>query len=76
MIRNRYNQVPYLTQTVWKNKKHTRNHQLQESQEIRSFPTGDHKAARNRHDSMAKIDTNNTTIHKKTTALKRSVRKY
>ena len=34
---------------------------MQESQEVSSFPTGDHKAARNRHDNMAKTNTNNKT---------------
>ena len=29
------------------------------SQEVSPFPTGDHKAARNRHDSMTKTNANN-----------------
>ena len=32
-------------------------HRTQESQEIGPFPTGDHKAARNRHDSIIKRQT-------------------
>ena len=47
-IRNRYNQVPHLTQdTNWK----VTNSQLDttnESQEVSPFPTGDHKAHQNR----------------------------
>ena len=36
---------------VWKvTKKTTRKHHIQGTQEVSPFPTGDHKAARNRHD--------------------------
>ena len=51
-IRNRYNQVPHLTQDT--NGKVT-NSQLDatnESQEISPFPAGDHKAHINRHAQM------------------------
>ena len=54
-IRNRYNEVPHLTQdTTWERgqKTHTRKHHIQESQEVSPFPADDHKAARNRYDSM------------------------
>ena len=54
-IRNRYNQVPRLTQDT--NGKVTTS-QLDitnESQEVSPFPTGDHKAAMNRRDSMRDI---------------------
>ena len=45
-IRNRYNQLPRLTQdTVWKTDKNTRKHHIQESQEVSPFPAGDHRAA-------------------------------
>ena len=45
-IRNRYNQVPHLTQdTVRESDKNTRKHHIQESQEVSPFPAGDHKAA-------------------------------
>ena len=48
-IRNRYNQVPHLTQKtngkVTKSQLDTTN----ESQEVSSFPEGDHKAQINRH---------------------------
>ena len=52
-VRNRYNQVPHLTQdTIWESHKNTRKHHIQESQEVSPFPAGDHKAARNRQDRM------------------------
>ena len=47
-IRNRHNQIPYLTRnTIWKRDKTTRNHNVQKSQEVSPFPTNDYKAARN-----------------------------
>ena len=50
-IRNRYNQVPYLTQKpigeVTKTQENTRKHNTQESQGVSSFLAGDHKASRN-----------------------------
>ena len=49
-IRNRYNQVPHLMGSY----KNTRKHHAQESQEVSSFPAGDHKIARNRQDSLTK----------------------
>ena len=59
-IRNRYNQVPHLTQdTIWESVKNT---QKQESQEASPFPAGDHKAVMNRQESMTNI--NNKMIHK------------
>ena len=46
---NQYNQVPHLTQdTTWENDKKTQLNITNESQELRSFPAGDHKAAMNR----------------------------
>ena len=63
-IRNRYNQVPHLTQdTIWESAKMTRKHNTQESQEVSPFPAGDNKAARNRQDSMTK-KTGNTNNKK------------
>ena len=54
-IRNRYNQVPHPTRdTIWENDKNTRKHRTRESQEVSSFPAGDHKGARNRYDSIIK----------------------
>ena len=35
---------------VWESDKTTRKHHIQGSKEVSPFPTGDHKAARNRHD--------------------------
>ena len=50
-IRNRYNQVPHLTQdTTWESDKYTIKHQ--ERQEVSPFPAGDQKAAMNRQESM------------------------
>ena len=53
--RKRYNQVPHLTQdTIWKHDKHIT---YKRAQEVSPFSVGDHKAARNRQDSMAKTKT-------------------
>ena len=47
-IRNRYNQVPHLTQdAIWESDKHTIRHHI-ESQEVSPFPAGDYKASINR----------------------------
>ena len=44
-IRNRYNQVPHLTQgTIWESDK-TQLNITHKSQEVSPFPAGDHKAA-------------------------------
>ena len=52
-IRNRYNQVPHLTQdTTWDSDKNRRNYHIHDSQEVSPFPAGDHEAAMNRQDSM------------------------
>ena len=52
-IRNRYNQVPNLTQeNTWESDYNTRKHRKQESQEASPFPAGGHKAAIDRQDSM------------------------
>ena len=58
-IRNRYNQVPHLTQdTIWKSDKNVRTYHTQESQEVRPLSAGDNKAARNRQDSIIKTNVN------------------
>ena len=45
-IRNRYNQILHLTKdTLRESDKNTRKHHIQESQEVSSFPAGDHKDA-------------------------------
>ena len=50
--RNRYNQVPHLSQdTKWKSNKITINI-TNKSQEVSPFSSGDHKAAINRRESM------------------------
>ena len=51
-IRNPYNQVPHLSQhTTWKSNKITINI-TNKSHEVSPFPSGDHKAAINRRESM------------------------
>ena len=50
--RNQYNRVPHLSQdTKWESNKITINI-TNESQEISPFPSGDHKTAMNRRESM------------------------
>ena len=76
-IRNRYNQVPLLAQNS--NGKVT-NSQLDitnESQEVSSFPAGDHKAHINRlAQRHSKHKTEKIKIHKRSTALERSVKTF
>ena len=51
-IRNRYNQVPHLTQdTTWESDK-THLNTTHKSQEVSPFQAGDHKAAMDRRESM------------------------
>ena len=51
-MRNRYNQVPHLSQdTKWESNKITINI-TNKSQEVSTFPSGDDKAAMNRRESM------------------------
>ena len=77
-IRNRYNQVPHLTQDT--NGKVT-NSQLDttnESQEVSPYPAGDHMAHINRHvqrHSKHKTEKNITDSHR-STALERSVKYF
>ena len=62
-IRNRYNQVPHLTQdTIEKSDINTRKHHIQENQEASPFPAGDHNSARNRQDNMIVIFTDHTHL--------------
>ena len=50
-IRNRYNQVPPLTQdTIWESDKNTIKHHKRESRG--PFPAGDYKTAMNRRESI------------------------
>ena len=48
-IRNRYNQVPHLTQDTNGKVTYSQLDITNESQEVSSFPAGDHKASINRH---------------------------
>ena len=65
-IRNRYNQVPHLTQeATLENDKNTRKHHFQESQDSSPFPAGNHKAAMNRQDRHETYITKR--IHKRST---------
>ena len=50
-IRNRYNQVPYLTRD-----KNTQTHHTNKSQEASPFQAGGHKPARDRHDSILRTN--------------------
>ena len=78
-IRNQYNQVPHLTQDT--NGKVT-NSQLDttnESQEVSHFQAGDHKAHINRRaqrHSEHKTEQKTLKIHKRSTALERSVKYF
>ena len=47
-IRNRYNQVPHLTQDTNRKVTHSQLDTTNESQEVSPFPAGDHKANINR----------------------------
>ena len=52
-IRNRYNQVPHLTQdTTWGGDKKAQENATNKSQEVSPFSASDHKAAMNRHESI------------------------
>ena len=43
-IRNRYTQVPNLTQdNIWESDKYTRKHHIQKRQEVNPLPAGDHR---------------------------------
>ena len=75
-IRNRYNQVPHLIQDT--NAKVT-NSQLDttnESQEVSPFPAGDHKAHINRRAQSHSNHKAVKKIHKRSTALERSVKYF
>ena len=77
-IRNRYNQVPHLTQDT--NGKVT-NSQLDttnESQEVSPFPADDHKAHINRRPQRHKKHKTEKSwkIHKRSTTLERSVKYF
>ena len=57
--------------TEWERDLNTRKHHIHESQEVSPIPTSDHKAGRNRHRSVSKI---NIKKKQRNTALERAVR--
>ena len=63
-IRNRYNQIPHLTQdtTCEKHDKNTIKHH-KKSQEVSPFTAGEHTAAMNRRESIKTQDINSTIFH-------------
>ena len=68
-IRKRYNTGQHRTQdTTWESNKNTMNI-TNKSQEVSPFPAGEHKVAMKRQKSMQ----NTRLIHKRSTALERSV---
>ena len=75
-IRNRYNQVPHLTQDI--NEKATSSQLgiINESQEVSHFPAGYHKASINRRARKHNKHKTEITlmIHKRSAALERSVK--
>ena len=75
-IRNRYNKVTHLTQdTLRESDKSTRKRHIQKRLEVSPFPAGDQKAVSHRQGNMSKTNTYKK-IHKRSTALERSVRNW
>ena len=74
-LRNRYNQVPHLTQDTNGKVTNSKLNTTNESQEGSSFPAGDHKAHINRRAQRHSKHTTEKTqkIHKRSAALERSV---
>ena len=77
-IRNRYNQVPHLTQDTNGKMTNSQLYTTNESQEVSPFPAGDHKAHINRRALRhSKHKTEKTLkIHKRIYALERSVKYF
>ena len=77
-IRNRYNQVPHLTQDTNGKVTSSQLDITNESQEVSPFPAGDHKAHLNRRlQRHSKHKTDKTLkIQKRSTALERSVKYF
>ena len=76
-IRNRYNQVPHLTQDTNGKVTSSQLDTTNESQEVSPFPAGDHKAHINRcaqRHSKHKTEKKPYKIHKRSTTLERSVK--
>ena len=56
--------------TIWESDKSTRKHNIQENIEVSTFPAGDHRAARNRQDSITDMKHNlKKMINKRRTTL-------
>ena len=78
-IRNRYNQVPHLTQDTNGKVINLQLDTTNESQEVSLFPAGDYKTHINRRGqrhSKYKTEHKNIKIHKRSTALERSVKYF
>ena len=77
-IRNRYNQVPHLIQNTNGKVTNSELETTNESQEVSPFPAGDHNAHINRRAQRhSKHKTEKTQkIHKRSTALERSVKYF
>ena len=74
-IRNRYNQVPHLTQDTNGEVTNSQLDTTSESQEVSPFPAGDHKAHINRHvQRQSKHKTENIKDPQRSTSLERSVK--
>ena len=75
-IRNRYNQVPHLTQDTNGKVANSQLDTTNESQEVSPFPAGDHKAHINRRAQSHSKHKTEKKIHKGSTALERSVKYF
>ena len=78
-IRNRYNQVPHLTQDTNGKVTHLQVYTINESQEVHPFPADDHKAQINRRaqrHNKHKTDKTNNTQNKKPPWNERSVKYF
>ena len=77
-IRNQYNQVPHLTQDTNGEVTNSQFYTTNESQEVSTFPAGNHKAHINRraqrHSKQKTKKTSN--VPKRSTALERSVKYF
>ena len=76
-IRNRYNQIPHLTQdTIWESDKNTRKHHLQKNQEGQPFPSSQQgcKEQTRQHDRHETQITK--SILKRRTALEKSKNQF
>ena len=74
-IRNRYNQVPHPTQDTNGKVANSQLDTTNESQEVSPFPAGDHKTHVNK-DIANTRQKKHKKIHKRSTALERSVKYF